>query len=235
MATPESTDKTAESVAEHLKCAESTCDRETVFHHVEKVLQLEPNNMRALQLRCEHHRIRDNHEAAISDLTQMLALNPNDDYILQRRAYQLLKIGAPNEALKDAERAIEISPTNAMNYQTRGLVLESLRRLDEADADYERYLETLDFADESTESYLKRNPAVCVANVEYSSRTACFPCTIEGRSDAHGLAWALAESPLLLRLFQEDFAAKTELHELYRDEPELDEMIEWYWLPGCND
>ena len=66
-----------------------------------------------------------------------LAINPNDGEMLFFRAFVRFDLGRLDEALKDIERAIEITPQRPICYECRARILDALDRPDAARRDRE--------------------------------------------------------------------------------------------------
>lgn len=77
-------------------------------------------------------------EAALRDYDAALRIEPRHAEALNNRAWAVFQAGRAADALVDATKSIEASPTNGYAYDTRGQILEALGRRDDAIRDYER-------------------------------------------------------------------------------------------------
>jgi tetratricopeptide (TPR) repeat protein len=75
---------------------------------------------------------QERYELADSIFTSVLDKNPDNADALNNRAFALLRLGRDGDALKDADRAIELKPDNAIYRITRGEVHYQLGNLTEA-------------------------------------------------------------------------------------------------------
>jgi tetratricopeptide (TPR) repeat protein len=87
-------------------------------------------------------------EDALASFEAVLATQPDQLYILGKKAHLLHQMGRREEALSTAHRAVSFAPTEPSAFNLRGMILDSLDRCDEARADFERALAIQpDFAD----------------------------------------------------------------------------------------
>lgn len=77
-------------------------------------------------------------QAALADYTAAIAADSRHAEAYNNRAWALLQLGRASDALPDANRSIELVPTNGYAYDTRGHINEALGRRDAAIRDYER-------------------------------------------------------------------------------------------------
>jgi tetratricopeptide (TPR) repeat protein len=77
-------------------------------------------------------------QAALADYTAAVAADARHAEAYNNRAWVLLQLGRAADALPDANRSIELVPTNGYAYDTRGHINEALGRRDAAIRDYER-------------------------------------------------------------------------------------------------
>ena len=94
-------------------------------------------------------------EAAVRDYDDAIRVEPRHAEALNNRAWAILLDGRAADALADANRSIEAVPTNGYAYDTRGQILESLGRRNDAIRDYERALQ-LDASQETSRTGLAR-------------------------------------------------------------------------------
>jgi len=76
-------------------------------------------------------------EASLKDLTAALVLRPGFSKALDSLAKAYLRLGRLSEALDHANRAVGAS-ASAAHFNSRGIVLQALNRLDEALADFDK-------------------------------------------------------------------------------------------------
>lgn len=70
--------------------------------------------------------------AAVELYSKSLELNPQSHLVYGNRSAGYLKLGKPEEALRDAERCVELEPTWAKGYSRHCAALQELKRWDEA-------------------------------------------------------------------------------------------------------
>lgn len=95
----------------------------------------------ARAIRGREHRIADNLDAALTDYTTALALDPDLARAHSGRGTTYLRIGRYGEALVDFTRAIELDPQHGWALTSRGEIYRSTGRYDDALTDFARALE----------------------------------------------------------------------------------------------
>jgi tetratricopeptide (TPR) repeat protein len=95
------------------------------------------------------------HDAAITDFSQAIALNPNFASGYNSRAWSLHKKGEDAKGLPDIEKALTLEPTSAVYIETRAEIFEKLGERDKAVADYRAALK-LDPTDDVSRAALTR-------------------------------------------------------------------------------
>lgn len=83
---------------------------------------------------------REHHDAAILVLAEAIAKAPSCGRCLNARAWALVKLGQPADALVDADKALNLQPDDPDTLDTRAHALEGLGRMSEAVAAYRRAL-----------------------------------------------------------------------------------------------
>lgn len=113
-----------------------------------KVIELRPNDSEAFAMRAEIHERLKHPDQARADYVTMVRLrsaelrrSPDDATALNERGWALAKLGRPDLALIDAERALTIRPRDAHMLDTRGYALLKLGRIKEAIADFKAALD----------------------------------------------------------------------------------------------
>jgi tetratricopeptide (TPR) repeat protein len=80
-------------------------------------------------------------DAAHASFSRMLALRPNDAYVLSSRAHLSAQMGRPEAALADAQALTKAHPArSAGDWFNLGFLLDQAGRLDEAEAAFRRAL-----------------------------------------------------------------------------------------------
>ncbi|RVD83854.1 uncharacterized protein DFL_005628 [Arthrobotrys flagrans] len=92
------------------------------------------NNARsdALKSQGNIHFGKQDFQAALAAYSQALALSPRSAALYSNRSATYLQLGQLEQALSDADRAVQCDPKWSKAYRRRGNVLEVLDRLDEA-------------------------------------------------------------------------------------------------------
>jgi stress-induced-phosphoprotein 1 len=80
----------------------------------------------------------DKFDEAIQAYTEAILLDGNNHVLYSNRSAAYLKAGQLQEALKDAEKTIEISPTWAKGYSRQGAVLTYMQKYPEAFEAYKK-------------------------------------------------------------------------------------------------
>ena len=106
-----------------------------------KALIIDPNNLRALEMRAEAYRMTSQYDAAITDATRLLSFQPDRAYTLRTRAEAHRLKRNYKEAIADADHALKIQPDNAFALQTRAAALWGMKKYDEAIRDATRGIE----------------------------------------------------------------------------------------------
>ena len=83
-------------------------------------------------------------QEAIQLLSEVLSRDSKDGEAYQQRASAYLAGGKPDEAVIDAEKAVQVLPDDSESYRIRGKAYLALRRHDCAIADFTRYLDEED-------------------------------------------------------------------------------------------
>ncbi|MEG4572246.1 tetratricopeptide repeat protein [Microcoleus sp. N3A4] len=115
-------------------------DRETLTD-INRSLEQNPDNAKALAHRGENHRLTGNFEAALDDFNRSIELEPDYAWAIAHRGetYYLLK--RYEEALADFNRAIELNPDYNWAIAHRGVTYEYMRYCEEALSDLNRAVE----------------------------------------------------------------------------------------------
>jgi tetratricopeptide (TPR) repeat protein len=80
-------------------------------------------------------------EAAITDYTEAIRLNPNDAYAYFRRGYTYGKLKQDDKAVHDYTKAIQLKPDYADAYHNRGYAYGKLKQYDKAVDDYTKAIQ----------------------------------------------------------------------------------------------
>jgi tetratricopeptide (TPR) repeat protein len=105
---------------------------------LDRVLERDPNNVKALKMRSDALRYRSDYAAALSDITAATSLRPNDAALIFKRAILRRETNDLNGALDDCTAAIQLEPSNQKYVRERGDVYSELGKPKEAFADYDR-------------------------------------------------------------------------------------------------
>jgi tetratricopeptide (TPR) repeat protein len=153
-----------------------------------RALELEPSDSKALYARALAHSKRQEHSAAIRDMTASLALETDVDVLLQR-AYQRLRLQDLRGAEEDAEAALALAPRLAGAYQCRANIGLARGRVEAA-------LEDLDVAlglEPSAEVYGSRARALAMLG-RRKEALADFDRAMRGGADVYAEIWRAALS-----------------------------------------
>jgi tetratricopeptide (TPR) repeat protein len=104
-------------------------------------IEAHPTNEYALLLRGNARRLAGEHEAAITEYTRALAVNPIYFNAFLNRGTSYHELGRADEALADSDRAIEADPQNARGYHMRGYMRYTNGDYAAARSDYDRSIE----------------------------------------------------------------------------------------------
>ena len=118
-------------------------DHDKAISDFAKSLALVPGDPQVLNDRGVAHFLRGrpgDRDAAMRDYESAIRIDPRHAEALNNRAWSLFQAGRAAEALADANRSVDATPTNGYAYDTRGQILEALGRKDEAIRDFERAL-----------------------------------------------------------------------------------------------
>ena len=121
-------------------------------------LALAPDDAQALNDRGIAHFLKggaDGRAAALQDYDHAIRVDPRHAEALNNRAWSHFQAGQLAEALADANRSIDATPTNGYAFDTRGQILEALGRKEDAIRDFERAL-SLDPRQETSRAALAR-------------------------------------------------------------------------------
>jgi len=109
-----------------------------------KAIELEPQHVRALNLRAWMYYMLDRYEEALADYTTIITMDSvgRDDLLesLEERGNLLRTMGLYPEAIADYTTAIVLAPEKQNIYVSRGLTYEWLEQYQEAIADYDMAL-----------------------------------------------------------------------------------------------
>ncbi|HHP7243029.1 MAG TPA: tetratricopeptide repeat protein [Cyclobacteriaceae bacterium] len=97
----------------------------------QKAIELQPDHQEALY----NHSLLEN-----KPLSQEL-FNESFPYSYSKRAYKFFKSGEYQKALEDYNKALEIDPANALDYNNRGLIKTKLKDLEGAILDFKKSIE----------------------------------------------------------------------------------------------
>lgn len=89
-------------------------------------------------------------DEALKLWTEAIELNPTSAVLFSKRAYVLLKLEKPNAAMRDANKALELNPDQALAYKIRGRAHRLLGHWEEAAKDLGMACK-LDYTDEANE------------------------------------------------------------------------------------
>ena len=98
------------------------------------------------------------HQAALVDLDQAIALDPTLAWAYNNRGVAKNGLGQPEAALADYDQAIALNPVYAAAHNNRGVANQNLGRITEARADYQKAIDLAQEAgDENIVTAAKRN------------------------------------------------------------------------------
>ncbi|RHZ71987.1 hypothetical protein Glove_248g5 [Diversispora epigaea] len=106
-----------------------------------KVLEIEPNNVKVLIRRGEAYLMGRKYEKSIGDLSRALKIEPNNINALIRRGVSYLKMGNYEETIADLSSAIKINPNDAGLLKNRGDSYRKIGKYEESIADLNKALE----------------------------------------------------------------------------------------------
>src|SRR5262249_53886844 len=118
----------ARKFAGEIDAAVSDCDR---------AIAIDPGLVESYFWRASAHDRAGRHEQMVADFSRYIELvpTPKDWREHNCRAWAFHRIGQPDRALADADRALELGPREATALDVRGQILASLGRWEEAKAD----------------------------------------------------------------------------------------------------
>ena len=107
-------------------------DQPSAIKEYHKVIELDPRNARAYDLRGMARADLLDLSGAIEDLNRSIELNPYDEGVYYRRGLVYDRMGEDENAIEDYSKAIEIKPTNPGIFYKRGILLNRLGKFDDA-------------------------------------------------------------------------------------------------------
>jgi|SRR5215471_12823847 len=116
-------------------------DFRRAISELDQALRLDPNDVRARNIRGNALDEIGAFELALADYDDAIRIDPNNPAVLHDRAILWRRKGALDKALLDLDRAIRFSFNNAHIYCDRGLVWYEKGRRDRAIADFKRAVE----------------------------------------------------------------------------------------------
>jgi tetratricopeptide (TPR) repeat protein len=123
------------------------------LHDFNRALELDPHNLRTLQLRGALFVRTGQHERALADLGRALELDPRHAEALAPRCVVMMRLSRLDEALADCELALELKPDNIDNSISLGMVRALRGETERAERHYRRALQI--------------DPASAVAHYQY--------------------------------------------------------------------
>ena len=109
-------------------------DRETLTD-INRSLEQNPDNAKALAHRGENHRLTGNFETALDDFNRSIELEPDYAWAIAHRGETYRLMERYEEALADFNRAIELNPDYNWAIAHRGVTYERIERFEEAVTD----------------------------------------------------------------------------------------------------
>lgn len=138
---------------EYFNLAFNTSNPSIQIELYKKVLEIEPNNIGALNNIGVAYNNLDQVDNALNVLNSAIEIDQNFYQAFANRANSYNLIGELNNALKDANKAIEIDPSLEYSYAVKGNILTKLGKLEEAEQSLHRAIE---INPNSAEAYLHR-------------------------------------------------------------------------------
>lgn len=134
--------QTVEVLIKNAEAAIERADYETALKIISRVLAKQPASADALTQRARVNFFKGNDREAVADADRALAANPSSaaDYVVRGAAKRKLRI-APDDVLRDLNRAIEIEPKNSKAWFNRGMLFWDVGKTDNALADLNRAIE----------------------------------------------------------------------------------------------
>lgn len=115
-------------------------DRETLTD-INRSLEQNPDNAKALAHRGENHRLTGNFETALDDFNRAIKLEPDYAWAIAHRGETYYLMKRYEEALADFNRAIELNPDYNWAIAHRGVTYEYMRHYEKAITDLNRVIE----------------------------------------------------------------------------------------------
>lgn len=128
--------------------------------YLRRVTKQFPFNLNLHKLRLAY--LREETTEAIAVVRDMVRLNPQDAWCRRELARWLWIVKKYDQALENAQSAVEIDPSEPANYMIRGSVLAAMKKTDEAAKDFEKALALSADADYALNSWLD----ICRTNEE---------------------------------------------------------------------
>lgn len=86
------------------------------------VIEQDPKNARAYQIRGSVFEATNDHEKAVADFTELIRLAPGTT-VYQHRGTEYFKLGRVKEAIADFDKMLELAPAQAPYHWQRGIAL----------------------------------------------------------------------------------------------------------------
>jgi len=109
--------------------------------HFNRAIELDPNNVPALNNRAGARLILQEHIGAMLDLNKAISLDPNYANAYQNRANTYLDLKRYSEAIADYNKIISFKPDFAKAYLGRSVAYSFLGQKKKAEADYKKAIE----------------------------------------------------------------------------------------------
>lgn len=135
----------------------------TAVAYLDRVLQLDKNNVKALKMRSDAKRGRADFDGALIDISEANNLDPDSGQLIYKRAILRRETNDFNGAIEDLTTAIGKDPQNAKWIRERGDVYLEMGQQAEAHADYSKSISI-----EPTEAALRNRGKLNQINGKYA-------------------------------------------------------------------
>jgi tetratricopeptide (TPR) repeat protein len=105
-----------------------------------EAINLDPDNILAYMNRAMAYNAMEEYSLAIADFNQIIELDNTVAEAYVHRAYVYINIEEFNKAIDDCNTALDIDPEQTHAYFNRGLAYKGLGLIEEAIADFERFI-----------------------------------------------------------------------------------------------